>query len=191
MDKIGIFICNYNKADMVVKCVEAAIKQSYKYTDIYVIDNASTDDSVKRLESTFGNKISIVKNEENLGGSGGFGRAIRMAVESDYSYFMLLDNDAFLDSDALKELYEYMSINKDVGICGAKILNLQQSEYIQDYGGRIDRNTYQWGGIWGGSHDDDIDICMDVDYVASCALLARTDAVRELNELLSQTKGAE
>ena len=67
MDKIGIFICNYNKADMVVKCVEAAIKQSYKYTDIYVIENASTDDSVKRLESTFGNKISIAKNKENMG----------------------------------------------------------------------------------------------------------------------------
>ena len=96
-----------------------------------------------------------------------------MAVESDYGYFMLLD------SDALKELYEYMSINKDVGICGAKILNLQQPEYIQDYGGRIDRNTYQWGGIWGGSHDEDIDISMDVDYVASCALLARTDAVKK------------
>ena len=45
MKEIGVFICNYNKADFVVKCVQALKNQTYKDLDIYVVDNASEDDS--------------------------------------------------------------------------------------------------------------------------------------------------
>ena len=53
MKQIGIFICNYNKAEMVVKCVQAIKEQTYQDFDIYVVDNASTDQSVEMLRQTY------------------------------------------------------------------------------------------------------------------------------------------
>lgn len=179
MKEIGVFICNYNKADMVVKCVQAIRDQTYKELDIFVIDNASTDDSVERLIQAYQNEITILQNEENLGGSGGFGRAIRTALDMGYKYFMLVDNDAFLDREVVGHLHSYLEEHTDVGICGSETLYLQQPDKIQDLGGKLDYERYQWGGVIGGLVELPGSIILECDYVASCAAMARTSAVRE------------
>lgn len=178
MKKIGVFICNYNKAKQVVKCVGHVLGQTFGDIDIFVVDNASEDNSVVLLEETYGNRISIIKSETNTGGSGGFGRAIRTAVEMDYPYFMLIDNDAFLEYDAIKILFDYMEEHDDVGICGTQILYESDREKIQDLGGKIDFEKYMWGGMFGGQNKVNGNVIVECDYVASCALIARTSAVR-------------
>lgn len=179
MKEIGVFICNYNKADFVVKCVQALKDQTYKELDIYVVDNASEDDSVKKLRDTYQDEITILQNAENLGGAGGFGRGIREALYKGYRYFMLVDNDAFLDKKAVEYLHDYMEAHEDVGICGAETLNLQQPDKIQDLGGRLDMEEYQWHGIIGGLQDLEGGAVLECDYVASCSVMARTEAVRK------------
>lgn len=178
MYRIGAFICNYNKAEFVVKCVKKIIEQTYKEIDIFVVDNASEDDSVQRLEKEYGEKITLLRNKENIGGSGGFGRAIVSALELGYKYFMLVDNDAFLDKNAVECLYDYMEEHSDVGICGAQSLYLQQPDKIQDLGGRLDMVNYNWGGVSGGKPELLGNVALECDYVASCAVMARADAVR-------------
>jgi len=180
MNEIGIFVCNYNKAEMVVKCVQAIKEQTYKNIDIYVVDNASEDNSVELLSDTYGKEITVLENPENLGGSGGFGRAIREAVRMDYKYFMLVDNDAFLDSRAVEYLHAYMEEHEDVGLCGAETLYLQEPSKVQDLGGKLNYDVYQWGGIISGLMElpGDNGVILECDYVASCALMARTSAVK-------------
>lgn len=179
LKEIGIFICNYNKANLVVKCVLELKCQTYRNFDIYVIDNASTDDSVERLLDCYGNSITILQNSENLGGSGGFARGIQTALDMGYKYFMLVDNDAFLDKKAVEYLHDYMEKHKDVGICGAETLCLQQPDKIQDLGGRLDMEDYQWYGVSGGLKEFDGNTILECDYVASCSVMARTEAVKK------------
>lgn len=178
MKEIGIFICNYNKAEMVVRCVKAIMDQSIQNFDIYVVDNASTDNSVEQLQAAYGDDITIIQNSENLGGSGGFGRGIRTALEMDYRYFMLVDNDAFLDRRAVEYLYQYINTHEDVGICGAETLYLQDPRKIQDLGGKLDMDNFRWGGIIGGLVELEAAAVLECDYVASCSVIARTSAVR-------------
>ena len=180
MREIGIYICNYNKRDMVAECVRHILKQTIRdKCDIYVVDNASTDGSVLNLKQIYGNKITILQNEENVGGAGGFGRGIRDALNKDYKYFMLVDNDAMLNEDVVEILRGYMEDNEDVGICGAKTVKLQNSNEIQDMGGCIDKDRYDWFGIMQNELNVGVDMVMDVDYVASCSCMARVSAVRE------------
>lgn len=179
MDKVGVFICNYNKAEFVVRCVKSIREQTYRELDIWVVDNASTDDSVEKLRESFGKEINLIENEENIGGSGGFGRGIRMALESGYKYFMLVDNDAFLDQYAVEHLYNYMEEHEDTGICGAEILCMQHPDKIQDLGGRLDLENYFMGGIIAGVTELSGNAVLECDYVASCTVMARTEAVRK------------
>ncbi len=178
MHKIGVFICNYNKSEMVVKCVKTILEQTMRDFDIYVVDNASTDDSVKLLKETYADAVTVIQNGENLGGSGGFGRGIRTALEMDYEYFMLVDNDAFLKEDVIEQLYDYINSHEDVGICGVETLYLQNPDKIQDLGGKIDRENFRWGGILGGMPELVGNSVLECDYVASCCVIARTSAVR-------------
>lgn len=179
MKEVGIFICNYNKADFVVKCVQALKDQTFQDIDIYVVDNASEDDSVEKLRKNYEDSVTILQNEENLGGAGGFGRGIRTALEMNYKYFMLVDNDAFLDNKAVEYLHDYMEEHSDVGICGAETLNLQQPDRVQDLGGRLDMKEYQWHGVIGGLTDLEGSAILECDYVASCSVMARTEVVRK------------
>lgn len=178
MKEIGVFICNYNKADYVVQCVEKVIAQTFKDLDIYVVDNASTDESVSKLQEKFGDAITIIANPENIGGSGGFGTGIKRAETLGYRYIMLLDNDAMLEEHAVEYLYEYLKTHEEVGFCGAETLNMHYPEIYQDFGGRLDFDTFYMRGIMARSQKLDIRVAMEADYVASCALLCRMEAVQ-------------
>ena len=81
MKEIGIVICNYNKSAYVVKCIETVLASDYQNFDIYVVDNASTDNSVEAIKKNYKDIVTVLENKENLGGSGGFNTGIRKVLE--------------------------------------------------------------------------------------------------------------
>ena len=101
MKKIGCFVCNFNKRKYVVDCVKSLLQQVYDKSknqiDIYVIDNASTDDSVEVLQREYKDQIKLVVNAENLGGSGGFNTGLRIALKENYDYAALIEFQIALD----------------------------------------------------------------------------------------------
>ena len=104
--KVGIVICNYNKAEYVVNCIQSVLESSMDDFDIYVIDNASSDDSAKRITEKFKERVTLIINPENLGGSGGFGNTdIRIVMNGGYKYVWCLDNDVLVDENAPKALW--------------------------------------------------------------------------------------
>ena len=72
MKDIGIVICNFNKKEYILNCVQSVLNAKGDNYDVFVVDNASTDGSAEALAEQFGDKITLLVNEENLGGAGGF-----------------------------------------------------------------------------------------------------------------------
>ena len=70
MKKVGIVVCNYNKRNYVMDCVESLLAQTFHDRDIYVVDNASEDDSVVALKGKYGDRITVFQNAENEGFQG-------------------------------------------------------------------------------------------------------------------------
>ena len=111
MCEVGIYICNYNKREFVIKCVESLLAQTMKEIDITVVDNASQDDSVSVLQAVYGDKIFIIESEENLGGSGGFNIGLRDALQKKYKYVVsvlklrrIFINSCFLSVQSLSNV---------------------------------------------------------------------------------------
>lgn len=138
MNPIGVVICNYNKKDFVLQCVQSVLESKEKNFDIYVVDNASSDGSAEALKKAYGNRITVIENKENLGGSGGFNTGLRIVRDKGYSYFMCLDDDAAVDENALSVLYHYMEEHTDTGMAGCRVYHTQMSDYIQQSGLLID-----------------------------------------------------
>ena len=87
--------------------------------DITVVDNASRDDSVLRIRAEYPS-VSVIENSTNLG----FGAANNLAVSRATGEFVLLLNtDAFLQSDTLQVLQSYMQQHPLIAVVGPKILN--------------------------------------------------------------------
>jgi glycosyltransferase involved in cell wall biosynthesis len=67
--RFSAIIPNYNHADFVVHTLDAAIEQTVAFDEILIIDDASTDDSVARIEARIRDvpHARLIRNPHNLG----------------------------------------------------------------------------------------------------------------------------
>lgn len=179
MNPIGIVICNYNKKEFVLECVQSILESKIHNFDIYVVDNASTDGSAEALEQTYGNRITILANKQNLGGSGGFNTGIRVVRDKGYEYYMCLDDDALVDENAIDALYQYMEQHVDVGMAGCRVYHRQMPDYIQQCGLMIDFDHCTAYTIGADQLEDGtLPDVIECDTVATCAVMVRGTVIR-------------
>lgn len=180
MKKIGIFICNYNGKEYLLNCVDSVFGQSVQDFDVCVVDNASTDGSAETVEKRFGQKVAVLRNPENLGGSGGFDRGLKVGLSKGYEYIVLLDNDIILDNRALETMYSYLELHQDTGLVGAKVMIMDRPDTLQDYGDYLDFGAFRERLGYGRQRDDEslpkVNLC---DYVPSCGVMIRADILRK------------
>lgn len=184
MKSIGIVICNYNKKDYCLRCIQCVLESTTDDYDIFVVDNASTDGSAAAIRTAYGDKVTLLENKENLGGSGGFNTGIRKVVELGYEYLMCLDNDAQVDENAIQALRHFLREHPDVGMAGSKVYHLQEPDYIQQYGLLIDFDHFCARTLYADTPDSpDIPDVVYCDTVAACSVMLPVAVVREVGGL--------
>lgn len=184
MNKIAAVICNYNKSVYVTNCIQSVIESAFQDFDIIVVDNASTDDSVERIRSTYGNRVKLIVNEENLGGSGGFNTGIRYAVEQGYEYVWCLDNDVLVDENAIGELAAFMEQHPEVGMTGSKVYHMEAPDYVQQFGIDVIWDEYCCEAkYYNRLEDGSMPEVVYSDAVAACSVLVRTSLIRQIGPL--------
>lgn len=183
MARTGCYVCNFNGKEYVMNCISSVLEQVKIEDDfqLYLVDNASTDDSVFSVQHTFENKVNIILNSVNLGGAGGFNTALKDAVEKKFDYVILLDNDITLAPDCISNLISYMDNHKDVGCIGAKIMMMDHPEYMQEFGVHLDFEHYCLRHDYWYERDSGTEEVIESDCVASCALIARVDCLKKTN----------
>lgn len=181
LKKIGIVICNYNKQDYIIPCIHSILNSSVNHFDLFVVDNASTDDSVKLIKKEFEGRLTLLVNKENLGGSGGFNTGLKEALKGDYAYLMCVDNDVVFDKYAIEELYHFLEENSEAGMAGSRVYFMDDPEYIWSYSADIDFEKYVQIDNYRNCKDTkEVPDVVYGDYVPACALMARTEAVRKV-----------
>lgn len=122
---LSIIIVNYRTYDLTKQTIESVInkKHLFKY-DIYVVDNASRDGSLEKLEEDFQEEntndiIKFIVNPENKG----FSHANNLAIEeSESKYVLLLNSDTEVQGDSLEKCLDYIVSDEKIGALGCKIL---------------------------------------------------------------------
>lgn len=91
---ISVAIATYNRAAMVREAVSAALAQSRPPEEIVVSDDASTDGTVKAIQSIGDARVKLVRQARNSGGAGNWNAAIQ-ATRGDLIAWCS-DDDRFL-----------------------------------------------------------------------------------------------
>lgn len=180
MSKLAVIICNYNKEDYIVNCIKSVRKSSFRNLDLYVVDNASMDNSVEMINKNFKNEINLIINKENLGGSGGFNTGLKEVIDKGYDYIMLLDNDVILHEDAISELVKFLENNKEYGMVGSLILSIDNPDVIQELGADIDFQNYTINPFFKGGNKEGAPELIECDYVPACSLIVRGEALKKV-----------
>ncbi len=178
MKKVGVVICNYNKQDMVLECIQAVLDSKFEDFDLYVVDNASSDDSVKEIKKKYDGKLELIVNSQNLGGSGGFNAGLRKAYKSGHEYLMCIDNDAFIDERAIGELVKFLDEHKEVGIAASKIYHMEEPDFVQNFGQKINFDYFCTEVNYLNAYEDgSMPEVVYTDSVPACSLMIRRSVV--------------
>ena len=104
---VSVIIPMYNAEDYISECLESVLKQTFQDYEVIVVDDCSTDDSSKIVESyvpKFNRRLRLTKTEKNSGGGGYIPRNVGLNLaRGEYVFF--IDADDFILLTALETLY--------------------------------------------------------------------------------------
>ena len=119
---ISIIIVNYNAGGFLKNCVDS-ILWSNMDSEIIVVDNASSDDSLVALQGL--PHLTIIKNPVNLGFAAGCNIGIHSASGG---ALLFLNPDCALQPDALSVMVAALSSDSSVGMVGGLLSNMDGTE---------------------------------------------------------------
>jgi GT2 family glycosyltransferase len=138
--KVAIVILNYNTRQLLEKFLPSVLSTEYAHNEVWVVDNASTDDSVAYCKANYG-QVHLLVTDENLGYAGGYNWALSQ-IKADY--YVLLNSDVEVSSNWINPLVERAISDPTIGAIQPKILdckNKTKFEYAGASGGFLDK----WG----------------------------------------------
>lgn len=138
--RIAVVILNWNGKAFLEKFLPDVIKHSQDVAEVYVIDNNSSDDSVKLLRSNF-TSVKIIQNIDNYGFAKGYNEGLKH-IQADY--FILLNSDVEVTPNWIPPVISLMESDPAIAACQPKLLNYKvrdEFEYAGGAGGFIDK----WG----------------------------------------------
>lgn len=117
---LSVVIVNYQTFELTKNTINSIFEYDYPFElEVIVVDNASSDDSLSRLQDYFGDRVRFIASAENNGFAAGNNQALRV-VEA--RYVLLLNSDTIVWENTLESIYNYMEDHKDVGACGCRVL---------------------------------------------------------------------
>ena len=131
MIDLSIIIVNYNTKDYLEKCL-LNLSEVTKgiQTEIFVVDNASTDGSPEMVGQKFP-KVQLIKSSKNIGFGAGNNLALKKAKGR---YLLLLNADIEIPDDKLLPgMIDWMDKNPKVGVSTCALTNPDKT--IQATGG--------------------------------------------------------
>jgi len=138
--KTAVVILNFNGKDWLEKFLPNVIDNSTE-ASVYVIDNASTDNSTSFLQDNYP-QISIVVNKSNLWFAGGYNEGLKHIAAD---YYILLNSDVEVTPNWITPVTDLLESDDDIVAVQPKILAYNNKEYFEHAGaggGLMDKNGY-------------------------------------------------
>ena len=173
---LAIVILNWNGKNWLEKFLPNVIEHSEDAL-IYVIDNASSDDSISFLKENFP-MVKIIVNTKNYGFAGGYNEGLKKVQ---HEFYCLLNSDVEVTAHWIRPILAIFQRDKNTSAVQPKILDFNKRthfEFAGAAGGFLDNLGYPYcrGRIFEnieedkGQYDDEIEIL----WASGCCFFIRS-----------------
>lgn len=138
MSKITALMSVYNGEKFIRESIESIINQSYSNFQLLIIDDASTDETVKIIKSFNDKRIRLIELKDNIG----VGAALRYSLDFiDTEYVIKVDSDDINHKDRFLLQKEFMDDNPDIALAKTliryfaddnEVLNSNRFKYLNE-----------------------------------------------------------
>ncbi|MBS7622427.1 glycosyltransferase family 2 protein [Candidatus Bathyarchaeota archaeon] len=174
---VSIVVANYNNRNLLARCLDSITELVYQNFEVIVVDDASTDDSIRYVREHYKNfsRLKIAENSQNLGYAESNNIGARIAGGD---YVFLLNNDTEVTPTSVSRLVEVMESDPSIGVCQSKLLNMEDRNRVDSIGGFLDYlgnsvNRQPWGA-------KDREAMAPIFFAKGAALMIRRDLTKEI-----------
>jgi len=141
--KLLVIIVTYNAMHWVERCFNS-LQQSTVVPDVFVVDNGSTDGTQAYIQNKYPKTI-FQQSKINLGFGAANNIGLQYALDNNYDYVYLLNQDAWVMSETFEELIKISKKNPEYGILSPFQLEANCCH--------LDKNFAQYTCDWNSSHE--------------------------------------
>ncbi|WP_312420623.1 glycosyltransferase family 2 protein [Anaerospora hongkongensis] len=177
--KIGIVTVTYNSGTVIDGFMKSVISETYQEFMVYIVDNASSDDTLQKMreyQNHLGPRVVIIANKENIGVAAGNNQGIKKALEDGCDYVLLINNDVEFEEQLFQKLLAGLE-RYQCDIVIPKIYYYDNPQKIWCAGGHFQwwqgyqSRHYGEGEIDKGQYDE----AKKVSYSPTCCMLIKAE----------------
>ena len=133
---VTIIVVTHNNQDDIIDCINSVLHQNYPSFEVIIVDNASTDKTVERIQENFGNNelVTLMNSHENTGYAHGNNLGFQ---QSKGEMIVILNPDLIVDKAWLTALVDCYCRRENAGIVGSSILLFDDPNIINACGNDI------------------------------------------------------
>ncbi len=174
-------VVNWNRRDLLHKCLESLVQQALTPNEVIVVDNGSEDGSAEMVEREFAETgllpVRLIRNQTNRG----FCAANNQGIFTASSGFVaLLNNDALADTGWLLHLQRAFEGRPDIGMAASKVLSYDDPRRIDKAGHLIYPDGQNRGRGSGELDRGQYDSVEEVLWPDGCAAMYRRAMLLEI-----------
>jgi len=181
--KVAVILLNWNSFDHSSNCIQSLQLCDYPNFEIILVDNGSMDGSGNLLKAKFP-EIILIASPTNEGFAAGNNRGFSYAIENQFTYAMMLNNDVFVEPDFISKLIQYMETHPDTGAIQPKIFFNHDrkkiwnggSYFLSWLGWTYSKRYMRKAGVLQSQFQQ-------VDWITGCAFLTKTSILKEVGLL--------
>jgi len=176
---IKILILNWNGKHLLNPCLDSVSAIDYPNYSVIVIDNGSTDNSVKMVKEKF-SEVELLELENNNRFAGGYNRCFTRLKDEYSGFILLLNNDTEVDPTILSSFIQAKEMYGDNNLYGGKIFYQDTPNLIWYAGGnvKIKRAKISHRGI---RQNDSAEFSkpLQTDYITGCCLFTSMEVINQ------------
>ncbi len=186
---ISIIIVNWNTEKILRDCLESVYVGTKQINfEVIVVDNGSTDGSVKMVEENF-KDIMLIKNKRNVGFAAANNQGMAIAKGR---YVLLLNSDTIVLNNAIAKTVKFADTHPEAAVVACRVLNpdrtvqktcfmfpsllnmLLSSTYLY--------KLFPWNKFFGRERMTwwDRDDIREIDVATGCFMLVRREAIKHV-----------
>ncbi len=124
---VSVLIVTYNAQNFISNTILSCLNQTYENIEVLVLDNASSDDTVKIMKSFEDERIKLFRNTENIGPYKGLNFLLEQAKGK---YVAIQDHDDIWFPEKIEKQIDFMEKNREYIACGTNNYNFYEEKEL-------------------------------------------------------------
>ncbi len=159
---LAVIILNFNGWSDTLRCLRSLRKSYTGNKIVFVIDNGSTDESVRMLGPSLLPGEVLITNSSNLGFTGGVNIGLAQSLGANARYILCLNNDTLLEEGVIEELIIHLEAHPDLAVCGPRVNLLSDPDRAQF------------------ARYSEITLPINDPWLSGCAFMLRSDIIKKI-----------